>query len=100
MLFTDAPGLPLEDERNATNPHYPSDANMPKSLSKIEAEYNDEKLIHPLARRLLIFAPNNCYPWFVIGNRWDVAWPTNVIPGDGLSEFPIDMLIAALPNPF
>lgn len=95
MLFTDAPGLPLEDERNATNPHYPTDANMPKSLIELQAEYNDKHVINPSAQRLLIFAPVDCYPWNEI-SEWNAATVSNVIPDSGLSEVAIGTIIAAL----
>lgn len=95
MLFTDAPGLYLEDERNAANPHYPTDPDMPKSLVELQAEYSDESKISQRAQRLLVFAPQNSYPWNEI-KEWSAAVMNDVVPDSGMEGIEMEPIIAAL----
>lgn len=95
MLFTDAPGIPLEDPRNAENPHYPTDADMPKSLLELQAEYGDDALISQRGQRLIIFAPRNCYPWNEI-ESWNCTVVCDVVPGNGLEGIEMEPIISAL----
>ena len=93
--LTDAPGLPLEDERNKTNPHYPTDPDMPKSLVELQAEYSDEDKISQRAQRLLVFAPQDSYPWNEV-KEWNPAVMNDVLPDSGMEGIDMEPIIAAL----
>lgn len=68
MLFTDAAAHRLGDERNAGNPDYPMDPDMPCSLSELYMEYSER--MSELSKRLLLFAPKDRYPWTEL-SMWD-----------------------------
>lgn len=95
MLFTDASGHRLEDPRNAENPHYPTDADMPKSLLELQAEYGDEALISQRGQRLIVFAPRNSYPWNEV-EGWNCTVVCDVVPNSGLAGVNSEPMIAAL----
>lgn len=93
MVFTDAPALPLDDDRNATNSHYPTDADMPRSLSELYAEYAGK--MGEKFPRLLLFAPQNEYPWSEM-SQWTGASLIPVNPDGGLSDVAMESVIAML----
>lgn len=93
MVFTDAPALALDDERNATNTHYPTDADMPKSLSELYAEYTEK--MGDKFPRLLLFAPEPVDTWKEL-SQWTGASLISVQPDGGLSDMAMETVIAML----
>ena len=93
MVFTDAPALSLEDERNATNIHYPSDPDMPRSLSELYAEYAGK--MDPKAQRLLLFVPKDQYPWKEM-EQWNGSSLIPVESDGGLAELAMEKIISML----
>ena len=99
VLFTDDSAHPLEQKNDGIDENYPS--NMPDSLNQLTvmwqqgfcdgpaSEFNMDKR----AKRLIVFAPENSYPWDKIEDEWD---NTVVLPmqlGGGGIDLARDVII-------
>lgn len=86
VLFTDVAANRLDDVRNTMNPDYPKD--MPRSLDELHAEY--EWRMRDQSRRLLLFAPDEQYPWNEMEYDWHATKVVTVQNDRKLNEVSIE----------
>ena len=95
LVFTDAPAVPLRDEKRVASPYYPP--NMPADLKELEEMWDGRKqgdgMPEYRSARLVVFAPN-VEPWTSI-QAWNYAWVA-FSKYAGLHDIDIDMAIRLL----
>ena len=96
LVFTDAPAVPLKDEKRVASPYYPP--NMPADLKELEDMWDGRKqgdgMPEYRSARLVVFAPN-VEPWTSI-QMWDHAWVAFSEAGTRLDDVDMNMAIMLL----
>ncbi len=103
VIFTDASAHPLEKSADGVSEHYPSD--MLKSYTELyeawcgqgscmdnQASYTMNKM----AERLVVFAPEDAYPWSEMAEEIDYAAVIPISAAEGGAELGRDTIIATI----
>ena len=98
VLFTDASAHPLEKAKTSKTCYYPSD--MLTSYGELyeawQGQGRDEYSMNKDAKRLIIFAPEDSYPWNDIAEEFDNTAVVSINEADGGSDLARSTIIATI----
>lgn len=102
IVFTDASAHPLEKSADGVSEFYPAD--MVKNYSELHEAWcgqdtcmnASQYTMDPMAERLIIFAPEDAYPWNDIINDFARVAAVSIAEAKGGSDLGRDAIIAAI----
>ena len=98
VMFTDASAHPLEKQSGGVTSYYPSD--MLKNYNELyEAWQGQGKIEYSMnkdAKRLIVFAPEDSYPWNDIAEEFDNTAVVSINEADGGSDLGRSTIIATI----
>ena len=103
VIFTDASAHPLEKAADGVSEHYPAD--MLKSYKELYEAWcgqgtcldnNQSYAMDTMAERLVIFAPEDAYPWSDMAEEIDYAAVVPISAAEGGIELGRDTIIATI----
>ena len=111
VIFTDASAHPLEKSVDGVSEYYPAD--MLKNYNELYdawcgsdswcgqrplMDYNESYAMNKNAERLVIFAPEDAYPWSDMAEEIDYVAVVPVSEGGGCAELNRDLILEVLCN--
>jgi hypothetical protein len=95
VLWTDDAAHPLEKRKKDGAPAGYPDKDMPASLDALSDLWDNQGVIDQNAKRWLVFAPQERYPWSSVKD-WRSVFLTSSRAGEGLSDHDYSNLIKAI----
>ena len=98
VLFTDASAHPLEKAAESKNCYYPDNmlANYNELYEAWQGQGKTEYSMNKDAKRLIIFAPEDSYPWNDIAEEFDNTAVVSIKEADGGSDLDRSTIIATI----